>query len=311
MKRTKGPLISIVIPVYNSSASVVELSDRLARVFAATGDGGYELILVDDGSSNPGTWPALEELAGKNSRVRAVRLTRNFGQNAAVLCGLGEARGEYIVTMDDDLQHSPEDIPLLLAKKDHDVVMAQFPVKKHHVIRRMLSGLKGIFDRIIIGIPKGLSVTSFKLMNRTVVDGILSIKTAHPYLAALVFHVTGDVVGVSVPHHGRPAGKSGYGMVRLARLFSNLLINNSSLLLKAVGAMGLLMSAASFIMVVYLVFRRVTQEHVVEGWTSLMVAVFFIGGLVLFAIGVLGEYLVRIISGVESMPAYLVRKRTP
>jgi glycosyltransferase involved in cell wall biosynthesis len=304
-------IYSIVVPVFNTSKSLAVLSESLGTVFGDTVRAGYELIFVDDGSSNPETWPALEQIARTNRHARVIQLTRNFGQNAAVLCGLGESKGDYIITMDDDLQHAPEDIPLLLAEKDHDVVFAQFPAKKHHVIRRVLSAIKGLFDRIIIGTPGHVSMTSFRLMKRVVVEGLITIKTPHPYLSALIFHVTDDVVGVRVTHHERSDGRSGYNVIKMIRLFSNLLINNSSFLLRGVGLVGILMSAASFCIAVYLVFKRLTQDRVVEGWTSLMVAILFIGGMVLFSMGVMGEYLVRIISGVESMPTYIVRKRVP
>jgi glycosyltransferase involved in cell wall biosynthesis len=147
-------LVSIVIPVYDSSV-LEELAQRIHAVFSGLPGTGYEVIFVDDFSSNPETWPTLERLAGQGSKVRAVQLTRNFGQQPATLCGLAEARGDFVITMDDDLQHAPEDIPKFLALTAWDIVIGQFDRKQHHLFRRLASRAKGYFDRIILSNRRG------------------------------------------------------------------------------------------------------------------------------------------------------------
>ncbi len=130
-------LISIVIPVYDS-AVLQELSERIDRVFAKLPE-EYEIIFIDDSSPNLDVWPSLVDIAGKNSHIRALQLTRNFGQHAATLCGLVECRGDFVITMDDDLQHCPEDIPKFLELRDYDVVIAQFKNKQHGTFKRITS----------------------------------------------------------------------------------------------------------------------------------------------------------------------------
>jgi dolichol-phosphate mannosyltransferase/undecaprenyl-phosphate 4-deoxy-4-formamido-L-arabinose transferase len=300
-------LVSIVVPVYDSP-SLEALTVAIDAVFRDAAD-DYEIVFVDDASPNERVWPALERLARRSSSVRALQLTRNFGQQPATLCGLREARGDVVITMDDDLQHDPADLPLLLSRADHDIVIAQFERKEHGLLRRLASRAKGFFDEILIGKPKGLQLSSFRLLSRTTVEGILSIRTPNPFLPALMFHVSKDVVGVPVRHAPRAGGRSGYTPRKLLRLFSNLVINNSSLLLRGVAAAGILFAFSSFVLAAIVIYRKLADKVAVQGWTSLMAAVLLTGGLLLVSVGIMGEYLIRIIQSAEARPTYFVRRR--
>ena len=301
-------LVSIVVPVYDSPV-LEELADRIEEVFRERPEDDYEIIFVDDRSPGPGIWPTLERLARERELVKAVQLTRNFGQQAATLCGLREACGEVVVTLDDDLQHDPQDIPKLLAHADRDIVIGQLGRKRHSVFRRIASRAKGFFDQTLIGKPKNIQLSSFRLLGRTVVDGVLSIHTPHPFLPALMFHVSKDVVGVPVGHGVRRGGRSGYTLRKLIRVFSNLLINNSSLVLRLVGAVGISFAAISFLLVALVVYKKIVHGVAVQGWASLFSALLLIGGLLLVSLGVVGEYLLRIIESSENRPTYFVRRR--
>lgn len=300
--------VSIVIPVYDSPV-LEELADRIEAVFRDRPADDHEIVFVDDRSPDPRIWPTLERLARERQRVRAVQLTRNFGQQAATLCGLREARGEVVITMDDDLQHDPGDIPKLLAHADRDIVIGQFQRKRHSPFKRLTSRIKGRFDQILIGKPKGIQLSSFRLLGRTVVEGVLSIRTPNPFLPALMFHVSRDVIGVPVSHSTRQGGRSGYTLGKMFRLFSNLLINNSSLVLRLVGVMGITFAFLSFLLVALVVYNRLVHGTEVQGWTSLFAALLMIGGLLLVSLGVVGEYLIRIIESSERRPTFLVRRR--
>ena len=300
-------LISVVVPTYNGRR-LEELADRIAAVFRGLGV-PHELVLVDDDSPDATTWRTAERLARERSEVRAIQLTRNFGQQAATLCGLREARGAFVITMDDDLQHLPEDIPRFLELREWDIVIGQFPDKQHSLFRRAGSRVKGYFDRIIVGKPKSIQLSPFRLLSRTVVDGILAIHTPNPFIPALMFHVSKRVSGAVVRHGARSDGRSGYTFGKLLKVFSDLLINNSSLVLRLVGQIGILFSFVSFLLTGLVVYRRLAQGVAVQGWASLMAAILLIGGLLLFGLGVVGEYLIRIIEASESKPTYFVRCR--
>jgi len=301
-------LISVVIPVYNS-AVLADLAARIDRVFAARTE-EHEIIFVDDASPNPEVWRTLERLPERHPSVRAIQLTRNFGQHAATLCGLREARGEFVITMDDDLEHSPEDIPKFLELRDRDVVIAQFRQKQHGWTTRLTSRVKGLFDQVILGKPKDVQLTSYRMLGRVVVDGMLAFTTAHPFIPALLLHVTRQLTGLPLDHQRRERGRSNYTFRKRVRLFTDLLIHNSSMVLRLVGQVGVLLALVAFVMAGYIIYRKLAHQIGVMGWASLITAQLLIGGLLLFAVGIVGEYLVRIIESSEARPTYFVRHRT-
>lgn len=301
------PRLSVVVPVYNSPALEL-LTDRIESILRAS-QIDYEIIFVDDASPDTRIWLELQQLAATRPRVKAIQLTRNFGQQAATLCGLRESRGELVMTLDDDLQHDPEDIPAFLAHSEHDIVIGQFATKEHSIARRFSSRIKGLFDRVVLGIPKHLRLSSFRLLSRTVVDGVLAMRTPHPFLPALMLQVSRDAVGVPVHHSRRAAGTSGYTLRKLFRLFSNLVINNSSILLRAAAYAGLGMAVVSFTLAALVVYRKLVHGIAVGGWASLFAALMLIGGLLLMSVGIIGEYLIRIIDATEERPTYFVRRR--
>ncbi len=301
-------LISIIVPVYNSSDSLKILYDRITNVFSNL-DYDFELIMVDDKSPNSEVWATMMELAEQNMNVKILQFTRNFGQQAATLCGIAHSKGDYIITMDDDLQHRPEDIPNLLLEKGHDIVIGEFTKKKHSLFKVMTSRLKGYFDYLIIGKPKHIQLSPFRLMNRIVADGIQEIRTAYPFIPALLFYVSKDVVSVRVTHDKRFEGKSNYSYWKMIKLFSNLIINNSHLMLKVIGHIGLLVSSLSFIFAIIVIIRKLLYDINIVGWASNIVILLFLGGLILFTLGIIGEYLSRIIVGMERKPTYLIRHK--
>ncbi len=303
------PLYSVVIPVYNSSQSLGLLAEGILRVFREQIQAPVEVIFVDDGSPNLNTWPTLQEIAEKHPEIRALQLTRNFGKPGALICGLREAKGDFIITMDDDLQHRPEDIPLLIAHQNHDVVIARFPVKQTTFLRKLSSSLKNTISKYAINKPPRLTLGPFKLFKKKVVEGMLQINSPYPSVAAQMLYVTRDVVNADVAHSARPFGKSGFTFIKMAQSMLNMLLNNSSFMLRLVATVGILMSLLSFLLAVFYIIRKLTGHIQVSGFTTLVVLVLFTSGLVLFSLGIIGEYLIRIINGTEERPAYIVRQR--
>ena len=297
--------LSLIVPVFNSVQSLRELTERVAAVLAGE---NYELIFIDDASSDPGTWPMLQTLTGRHVEVRAIQLMRNFGRTGAVLAGITAAKGRWLLIMDDDLQHRPEDIPELLSKRDHDVVLAQFSRKHHGLVARIGSRLTTWLERLAIGMSPSISHSPFMLIKSEIARQMLRIQTPNPFLPALYLAVTRDLVGVAATHDPRYSGESTFTLARRMKNFSNLLINNSALMMRAVAFVGIVMATFSVGYGCYLVIRAVFGTASVPGWTSLMVVTLVIGGLILVSLGVIGEYLIRIIRGVESRPAFVVRR---
>ncbi len=304
-----GIHVSVVIPCYNSNELLVQLVTRIRKVFSETIKEPYEIILVDDGSPSTDTWQILTELGGKYLEVHALQLTRNFGKPGAVMCGYSQSSGQWVVVMDDDLQHLPEEIPLLLAQRDHCLVMGKFANRKHSRWQKVASGIKSWFDYKMIGKPKHIYLSPFNMIQRDVLLAMLSIKTPTPHVGALMMHVTRDVVMVDVSHEARRFGQSNFTLSRRIKQFSNLLINNSSFLLRMVAWTGMSLSVLSLFYGSYLFIRWFFVAEVAAGWTSLMVATLMIGGILMLSLGAVGEYLLRIINGLEQRPAFVIGKR--
>lgn len=302
MERKK---FSLIVPVFNSSTSLTELFFRISKVFNDLGK-SFEVIFIDDASSNPDTWSTLSQLS-RHPEVTAIRFTRNFGKQSALICGFTYARGQWIITMDDDLQHLPEHFPALIGQSEHDVVIASFEKKEHSLLKRVLSFLNDRVETLLLNKPVSIRNSPFKLIKRQVVDAFLQIKTPYPSISALVFYVTDDIVNVVVSHGKRSYGKTGFTPKKMFRTFSNLLFNNSSFLLKSISAIGILISLPAFVIGLYFLLKKMTVGIPVPGYTSLMVVVSFLGGLILFSIGITGEYLVRIINGIEHKPPFIIK----
>ena len=300
-------MYSIVIPVFKSTNSLGEIASRLRVVMDEELQSTYELVYVNDSPFHKPTCEYLEDLVKRDGNVKVVTLTKNFGQQSATLCGIEHSNGDYIITMDDDLQHLPEDIPVLVTKKDHDIVIGRFRQKKHNIFKRITSSIKGYFDYLLIDKPKHIKMSPFRLFNKTVARGILLKTTPYPFIPALLFSVSRDIVNVQVQHEERQEGKSSYTFMKMVKLFTNLIINNSSLLLRLMGYLGIIMAFLSILGGLFIIYKKLFLGQVIVGWASLMTVILFLGGMVLFTLGVIGEYLVRIVATAERTPTYIVK----
>jgi glycosyltransferase involved in cell wall biosynthesis len=284
------------------------LFDSLGQIFSKM-ESSYEILAVDDASPDPSTWRTIVA-AARGRPVRAFRLTRNFGRTTAVLCGFERARGQWIIVMDDDLQHRPEDIPELARMREHDAVVADFPYdeRRHSISQRMTSRLRNWFDALILDKPADIRMSPFIMIKAQIAKMMLGSNQRHPYFPALLFYVTRDVVSVHASHASRMVGRSNFGFLARLRMFSNLMFNNSTILLRAVAAMGALVAAAAAVTACYLIVARMASARVIPGWTSGIVVELFMGGAILLSLGIMGEYLARITQLAEHRPAYFVRE---
>lgn len=305
-KRPVEPEYSVVVPVYQSDSSLRELVVRLRAVFDEVTVAGWEIILVDDGSPSATTWSTCVELSNEFPQVVAIRLMRNYGKPGAILCGLEHVRGKWTITIDDDLQQRPEDIAKLVPHRHHDVVVANFRTRRQGLVARIGSRVKGLFDRWILNLPCRMS--PLKLFNAEVVAGMLRVRTVHPFIPALMAHVTTDFHEVIVPHEDRPRVRSRYTLRRRVSQFSNLLLGNSSLVLRGLGALGTAVAVSGFVFALSVVIRKLAGRIVESGWASLVVINLVFGGLMLIGLGIVGEYLIRILHGISDRPPYLVRE---
>ena len=300
-----APTYSIIVPVYNSGARLRELVERLKAVFDGEVKDSYEILLVDDSSTSADTKLLLIELADL-PHVCVVTLTRNFGKPGAVMAGMSKALGDWVLTIDDDLQQLPEDIPKLIAYRDHDMVTAMHDKKKHAgPFRFISSGIKGWFDRNVLGYKVALS--PLKLIRRPVVDGMLSIQTNRPFIPALIRQVTGDIVAVEAAHEKTAYKKSRYTFKRRWSQFSNLLFGNSAFMMRVFTWIGFAFASLAFFLAGVILWRKIFGHPIQPGWASLMVTTLLVGGLNLLAIGIGGQYFIRILDVSSNKPAFIIR----
>ena len=301
------PDFSVIVPVYNSERSLEELYERLAATFEAMGK-SFEVVFVDDGSRD-GSLAVLRSLhTGHPGRVRALSLYRNQGQHAALMCGFQHCAGEVVVTIDDDLQHYPEDIPVLYEtlQQGHDAVFASFQKKAHGFLQNLGSRLVRRLVHRIFDPPEGLETSSFRLIRRDVVEHVKAYRTSFPYLSGMILSTTHRVANAQVRHQERRYGRSGYTLPKLVQLSFNLLVNYSALPLKAIGWVGMGASLLAFVTGAVFTARQLFIGQAPVGWTSLAVLVSFFSGAIFAMMFVMAEYLSRLLTEVSNRPPHAV-----
>ena len=298
--------LSIVIPVYNSAATLRNLIEQLTATLDGLGE-RYEIILIDDGSADE-SWATLQALREEYAQLVVVQLMRNYGQHNTLMCGLGLARGAYIVTMDDDLQNPPSEIPKMLAhirQSDLDLVYGTPEKRKHAPWRNIGATTVLQFYRIVFRNP--ISPTPFRVMRHQLARNVLFYDLNFTYLDGLLAWCTQRIGSVEVAHHPRGHGVSGYSMRKLIGLALNLYTNFSLIPLQVVSALGVLAAASGFLAGLYYLVQFLASSIAIPGYASTIIAILMLGGVQLLALGVLGEYLGRLHLNVNRKPQYVVR----
>jgi glycosyltransferase involved in cell wall biosynthesis len=302
---------SVVIPVYNSEQLVGTTIERVVEVFTDHGL-DHEVILVNDGSSD-GSWDVIAEKARTTPHVVAIDLLKNYGQHHANLAGLRESTGDYVITLDDDLQNPPDQALLLIdeAMTGKDLVFGEFDRKQAAGYRRIGSRLINAINRRIFGQPPDLAVSNFRILRRDVVDRICASRTAHPYLTGQALMYSSRRSHVRVRHDVRPVGKSNYSLTRILRLVLTILFTYSSYPLRLGALVGFALSFLSMVLGAFYLLSGVFRDTKVEGWTTLVVLVSFFNGFTIALLSMLGEYVVRTLDTVSSKESYHVVDRVP
>jgi undecaprenyl-phosphate 4-deoxy-4-formamido-L-arabinose transferase len=303
--------ISIVIPVYRSAQTIAALTDRLTQVLNKTGL-QYQVIFVDDGSPDD-TWQALiTQQARHPTRISLVQLMRNYGQHNALMCGFRHSSGDLIVTMDDDLQNPPEEIPKLIGKirsGNLDLVYGSYGNKQHSGWRNVGSAIANVFFRSVF--RTRVTVSSFRIIRRCLLEAILTYNLNYTFVDGLLAWNTQRIAEVPVDHQRPPVGRSRYSFTKLFVLSINLLTNFSLLPLQLASALGLCAAAVGLLTALILLALYFSHEITVPGYASTIVALLVLGGMQLLSLGIMGEYLGRLHLNVNRKPQYVERTVTP
>ena len=302
--------VSAVVPAYNSELSLPELVRRLQPVLEAAAT-DYELILVDDGSRD-GTWRVIEDLARDHGWVRGVHLMRNYGQHNAVLCGIRLARYELTVTIDDDLQHPPEEIPKLLKELtlDKDVVYGPPAQETHGLWRDVASQVTKIALQTAMGAPIARKAGPFRVFRTRIRDAFAGYDGPYVSIDVLLTWGTTRFAAVEVRHEPRTLGTSNYTFRKLVVHALNMVTGFSTWPLQVSSLIGFFFTVAGTAALFFVVIRYLIQGGVVPGFSFLASMIAIFSGAQLFSLGVIGEYLARMHARTMQHPTYSVREMT-
>lgn len=301
------PEYSIVVPVYNSEETLVSLFSRVKQVFGTLGK-SFEVVFVDDCSKDK-SWEVLSGVKALNpNEVVAIRLTRNYGQHNAVFCGFEYAKGDFIITLDDDLQIPPEEITKLIARykeTDADLVYGYFGKKHHSVVRNFGSYFIKKSSRLLLQSPGEGS--SFRLLSSELAKNLLKHNQHFLYIDELLLWYTGNIAFVQVEHQKRNISHSGYSTWKLMKLSINIVIHYTAVPLKIMTYGGFILSILSFFLAIRFIINKLIHD-VPLGYTSLIVAILFSTSIIMLCLGVIGEYLTRIYKVQNKKPPYSIKK---
>lgn len=304
------PSLSVVIPVFNGSQTIGEVVSRVINVCASR-KYEFEIILVNDGSRD-NSWEVIRHLAEQEHSVTSINLAKNYGQHTANLCGFRASRNNYIITLDDDLQNPPEEIPNLVDKATagYDLVLGMFAAKKHNSARKAGSKIIQCLNKIIFNVDEDLILSNYRCIHRSVIKPIISTRHYRPYIPGLLLEHSCNRVNVCVKHGPRKHGSSNYTLVKIIKLTSDLLFNHSTIPLRFVAAIGFTATTACIGLCCILTAQSVIYGAKTPGWTSIMVLTSFNSSLILLMLSVIGEYTIRILKATANIDEYIMREVT-
>jgi dolichol-phosphate mannosyltransferase len=302
--------ISIVSPVYNAENIIPELVQRIVdSVTKITLD--YEILLVEDGGTD-NSWEIIEQVAKLNPKIKGIKLSRNFGQHYAITAGLDNCIGEWVIVMDCDLQDNPEEIVNLYSKTNagFDIVFAKRENRNDSIYKRIQSFLFYRILSYLTGKKYDESIANFGIFHRKVIDSVLSMKENIRVFPIMVLWTGFKRSEIVVKHNHREIGRSNYNFKKASKLAMDIILAYSDKPILLVIKTGLSISALSFTFAVVTFFRWTSGLIKISGYTSLIISMFFLSGIILSTLGIIGLYVGKIFEGVKDRPNYIINKKT-
>jgi len=301
--------ISVVVPVYNEASCLRELYRRLqASLETITRD--FEVVMVDDGSRDE-SWTVVSELADQDRRVKGLRFSRNFGQHCGITAGLDFCNADWVVVMDGDLQDRPEEIPRLYARarEGYDVVLAQCVRRQYPVLKRATSRIFYRVFNYFTGMKYDGQVGNFRIVSRQVVESFRTVREQLRFFSGIVDWLGFPKTSIRVEHAERFSGRGAYSWLRLWKLGQEAIVAYSDKPLRLAIRLGLIISALASAYGVYVVVRALVHRVGIAGWSSLIASVYFLAGIIISILGVIGIYLGRTFDETKKRPLYVVREQ--
>ena len=300
----KENLISLVIPTYKGAKTLPKLIEELMIIFK---NHKIEIIIVNDFSPDTTHEDVMLLLDKYPNKITYLKLSKNFGEHSATMAGLRHSEGNLIVIMDDDGQNPPEEAYKLAEfslKSEYDVIFTKYQIKKDSFIRNLMSKIANISAQIILKKPKEIYFSSFKAIKRNIVDEIIKYEGAFPYIDGLLLSITSNIGSFEVIHKERKQGKSSYNIYKLAKHYSNLIINFSTIPIHLFSVLGLIITIISFLVIIAIVIEKMINPNVPIGYSTLISVLIFFSGVQLLFLGVIGEYVGKILKNVNKENQY-------
>ena len=304
------PLISVVVPVYKAENCLDELYRRLAQALEPISP-NFEIVLVEDCGGDR-SWEVIERLAGQDARVRGIQFSRNFGQHYGITAGLDHCSGDWVVVMDCDLQDRPEEIPRLYAKAQEgfDVVLARRGTRRDPLFRRAASWLFYKMFSYLADIDYDAQTGNFRILSRKVAKNLCAMREQLRFFGGMVQWMGFPTASIEVEHAERHEGKSTYTFGKLWKLAAETIIAYSDKPLRMAVRFGFLMALLAFCYGLYILALSTFYEAPIMGWSSLIVSLYFIGGIIISILGIIGIYLGKTFDESKKRPLYIVRRAT-
>ena len=301
--------LSICVPVYRSETILEKFVETIKKKVSFVDS--YELILVNDCSPD-GSWTKIVELKQKYDFIVGVNLIKNFSQHNAVMAALNEASGDIIITMDDDLQHNPADIIKLynkLVDEKYDVCYAKFLNREHKSWKILGSKFNDMVANLLVKKPKDLYLSPFRAMTKQVRDLLIGYDGPYPYVDGLILSITNNIGVVEVEHNKRFEGEGNYNFIKSVSLWTKMATGFSVLPLRFATYLGIFISLSSFLLLIIFILQKFIYDAMPNGWTSIVVLILFFGGVQLFTIGIIGEYVGRTYLNMNKKAQFIVREK--
>lgn len=303
--------ISFVIPCYRSEHTLPHVVAEIEEKMKTLSQYEHDIFLVNDCSPD-NTYGTIKKLCKEYPHIKGISFSRNFGQHAALMAGLRYSDGDYVVCLDDDGQTPADEADKLLEKLEqgYDAVYAKYEHKQHTLFRNLGSKVNELMTRAMLGKPAELYISSYFAVKRFVVEDMIRYENSFPYVIGLVLRATRNITNVMVNHREREEGSSGYTVKKLFGLWFNGFTAFSVKPLRIATAVGGVSAAAGFAYGIYTVIKRLVNPNVPVGFSSMMSAMVFFGGMIMLLLGLIGEYIGRIYISLNNSPQYVIREKT-
>ena len=302
--------LSFIIPCYGSEKTISQVIKEIKQTVVRRREYEYEIILVND-SSPDNVYDVIIKLCKKDKRIKAVNLTKNYGQQAALMAGQAQVTGDIVICLDDDGQSPVNELFKLINKLQtgYDVVFADFGMKKQSIFKNFGSWINLKMLQALLNSPKGLAYSSYFAMRRNISDAMIKYTNPYPYNVGLILSVTRNIATVPCEDRKRLFGRTGYTFTKLIALWVNGLTNFSIKPLHIATFLGLLCGGFGFGFGLYTVISKIFNPNLPIGYSSIIAMISFVGGAILFVLGIIGEYVGRIFISINKIPQYVVKEK--